>query len=550
MRRARQGVWLTCAIAAAAVVVTVATGCGQSEKVVGGSATVAMPTAPDYLDPQLAYSTEAAEADWIAYTPLLTYRHKEGGDGTELIPGLALRLPRISPEGRRYRLVLRKGLVYSNGRPVKASDFKYTIERAVRLGWPGKRFITNNVVGADAFDKGRAKHISGIITDDTTGKINIKLVHADGAFSNVIALPATGLVPSGTPINDLSRNPPPGVGAYRITDVVPGKRWTMVKNDRFASLDLPDIPHGNLERITVKVERNAPAAVDKVLRNRADNFDPGTPLPAGTPARVRTEAQKRFDEVPIPSTLYFFMNTTEPPFSSELARRAVVTALDRHALAKLSKGALVPDCYLLPQGIVGHPTASCPWGDADDTGDIRTARQLVRASGTLGAPVTVWVEDSSPQRAYARYYTKLLNRLGFSASLSVVATAQDFGKAGKTRTDPQTGFASWFNDFPNPIDFYSVLNSHSIGPPGGPNAGRVQDLFIQQQLEKLSLTPAQELNSVAADWRDLDEYAAQKAYLAVIGTQQVPKLMSDRIDFGSALIHPLFLSDWSSWSLH
>src|SRR5436305_363139 len=185
MRRIQKGVWLTCAIASAAVAITVAIGCGQSEKVVGGSATVAMPTAPDYLDPQLAYSTEGAEADWIAYTPLLTYRHREGGEGTDLIPGLALRLPRISPEGRRYRLTLRKGLVYSNGRPVKASDFKYTIERAIRLGWPGKRFLTDNIVGAAAYDRGRARHVSGIVTDDTTGKINIKLVRADGAFSNV-----------------------------------------------------------------------------------------------------------------------------------------------------------------------------------------------------------------------------------------------------------------------------------------------------------------------------------------------------------------------------
>ena len=81
---------------------------------------------------------------------------------------------------------------------------------------------------------------------------------------------------------------------------------------------------------------------------------------------------------------------------------------------------------------------------------------------------------------------------------------------GRGRTEPQTGFASWFNDFPNPIDFYSVLDSRFIGPPGSPNAGHVNDLFIQQQLEKLSLVPAQDLGSAAGEWRDLDEYAAQE----------------------------------------
>jgi peptide/nickel transport system substrate-binding protein len=508
-----------------------------------------MATPPDYLDPQLAYTTEAAEADWIAYTPLLTYRHKSGSDGTELIPGLAQRLPRVSPDGRLYRLVLRKGLVYSNGRPVVASDFKYTIERAIRLGWPGQRFLTDNLVGAEAFASGDTQDISGISAEDASGQITIKLVRPWGAFENVLALPATGLVPTGTPMRDLSASPPPGVGAYRIADVVPGRRWTMVRNDGFAALDIPDVPSGSLERIGVKVVHSPGAAASQVISGRADGFDPGAPLPPGTQRRARALGSNRFDLIGIPSTLYFFLNTVEPPFDSELARRAVIAALNRPYLAKLGKGTLVPDCYLIPDGIAGHPTASCPYGDANDPGDLKDARQLVQASGTAGTPVVVWVEDSSPERAYARYYTKLLTRLGFDARTQTAATAQDFGRVGKTQVDPQTGFGSWFNDFPNPIDFFAVLGRRFIGPSGSPNAGHVDDLFIQQQVEKLSLIAAQDLGSVAGEWRDLDEYAAKKAYLAVFGTQQVPKLISERIDPSSAVIHPLFLSDWSSWSL-
>jgi peptide/nickel transport system substrate-binding protein len=545
---------LRVAIAAAGCAATVAafallSGCGSDEKVVGGTARVVMVAPPDYLDPQLAYTTEAAAADWIAYTPLLTYRHKGGADGADLIPGLALRMPRISPDGRRYSLALRKGLAYSNGRPVMASDFEYTIERAIRLGWPGTRFLTGNIVGAEAFERRQATDISGISTDDASGQISVTLIRPWAAFENVLALPATGLVPSGTQMRDLSANPPPGVGAYRITDVVPGRSWTMVRNQRFEALDLPDIPAGSLERINVKVVHSPGAAANQVLAGRADSFDPGATLPPGIKTRAEALGSKRFDMVGIPSTLYFFLNTVAPPFTSELARRAVITALDRSYMAKLGKGALEPGCYLIPEGITGHPTATCPYGDADDQGDLPAARQLAAESGVTGTPVTVWVEDSSPERAYARYDTKLLNRLGFDARTQTAATPQDFGRVGETQTDPQTGFASWFNDFPNPIDFYAVLDSRLIGPPGSPNAGHIDDIFIQQQLEKLSLVPAQDLGSAAGDWRDLDEYAARKAYLAVVGTQLVPKLISERLDPSSAVIHPLFLSDWSSWSL-
>jgi peptide/nickel transport system substrate-binding protein len=526
----------------------VAGGCGGDDRPVGGSATVEMSTPPDYLDPQLAFTSEAAEADWIAYTPLLTYRHKEAPAGTELTPGLAQRLPHISPNGKRYVFTLRRGLVYSNGVPVTARDFEYTIRRAIRLGWGGRHFITDHVVGAREYEDRTAKEISGIEADDTTGRIEILLRHPFGAFGNVLALPATGLVPSGTPMRDLSRNPPPGVGAYRITDVVPNRSWTMVKNPGFEQLDIPDVPAGSLERIKVRINPNRLAAADEVISNRADGYDPATPLAPIALLRARAVAGDRLEPVRIPATYYFFLNTTTPPFSSELARRAVVTALDRPGLTQLANGSLEPACYLIPDGVPGHPSSSCPYGDADAEGDLQAARELVIQSGTARAAVTVWGENSAPQRAYVRHYVNMLRRLGYRADARLVEPPHYYAKVGSPRVNPQTGVGSWFNDFPNPADFYEVVSS-STNPGRSANLGRVDDLFIRQQLAELNLVPAQDLASAAGQWRDLEEYTAKKAYLAVFGTQQVPKLMSERMNFGSAVVHPLFLSDWSTWSL-
>jgi peptide/nickel transport system substrate-binding protein len=546
--RVRLGRRLGVALIGSACVVAAAGGCAGDDRTVGGSATVEMSTPPDYLDPQLAYTTEAAEAGWIVYTPLLTYRHKEGPAGTELIPGLAQRLPHISPNGKRYVFTLRRGLVYSNGVPVSASDFEYTIRRAIRLGWGGRGFITDHVVGAREYEDRTAKEISGIEADDTTGRIEILLRHPFGAFGNVLALPATGLVPSGTPMKDLSRDPPPGVGAYRITEVVPNRSWTMVKNPAFERLDIPEVPAGSLERIKVRINPNRVAAADDVISNRADGYDPATPLAPITLLRAQAVAGDRFGSAPIAATYYFFLNTTAPPFSSELARRAVVMALDRPALSELANGSLEPECYLLPDGIPGHPSSGCPYGEADGEGDLQAARDLVIHSGTAGSSVTVWGENSAPQRAFVRHYVKLLGGLGYRADARLVEPAHYYAKVGSQRVNPQTGFGSWFNDFPHPADFYEVVSA-TAAPGRSANLGRVDDLFIRQQLAELNLVPAQDLASAAGQWRDLEEYTAKKAYLAVFGTQQVPKLMSERMNFGSAVIHPLFLSDWSTWSL-
>ena len=58
-----------------------------------------MSSPPNSLDPGLGYTVEASEADWLVYTPLLTYAHLNGTAGTALIPGLATALPTISANG-------------------------------------------------------------------------------------------------------------------------------------------------------------------------------------------------------------------------------------------------------------------------------------------------------------------------------------------------------------------------------------------------------------------------------------------------------------------
>jgi peptide/nickel transport system substrate-binding protein len=204
---------------------TGAAGGGAQE---GGTVTVLMGTAPDFLDPGLGYTTQSAEATWITYTPLLTYRHEGGTRGGELIPGLATALPEVSRDGLTYTLTLRRGLEFSDGRAVRASDFAYTIQRSIRVNWGGKSFYTNNIEGAAAYDSGDAQDISGITTDDASGRITIRLTEAYGAFPNVLAFPSSGLVPSGTPMRNLSADPPPGVGPYMITSATANRGFTPV----------------------------------------------------------------------------------------------------------------------------------------------------------------------------------------------------------------------------------------------------------------------------------------------------------------------------------
>ena len=525
--------------------------CGGSSAAVreGGTATVLMGTAPDYLDPQEGYTTQAAEPDWITYTPLLTYRHAAGNAGTELIPGLAQDLPKVSKDGRTYTLTLRKGLVFSNGRPVRASDFTATIERAIRLNWGGKSFFTNYIAGASAFDRGASNTISGIETDNATGKITIHLTTAYGAFDNVLAFPAAGLVPSGTPAKNLSNDPPPGVGPYVITDVSPNRTFALVKNPRFASLRIPGIPTGHLARVQVNITSNTQSEAEQVLDNQADAFDAGDTLPPSLLPQIESKASDRFSRQSIPSTFYFFLNTRTKPFDNPLAREAVNYALDRRALVRLASGFLKPECYFLPEGIAGHPTGSCAYGSRDGAPDLAKAKALVQQAGLVGTPVTVWGQTRSPRKQYVEYYTSVLNKIGFKATPKIISDSIYFPTIGNAKTGAQTGFADWLQDFPNPSDFYLLMDAKSIQPTNNENFGNVDDPHIQRELARLDAVPATSLDSVAGEWQKLDDYTAKKAYAAVYGSEELPMFFSNRIDFQTAIFHPLYLNDWTSWQL-
>jgi peptide/nickel transport system substrate-binding protein len=515
----------------------------------GGTANVLFGTAPDSLDPQFGYTTQAAEPDWISYTGLLTYAHASGTAGGQLIPGLAESLPQVSANGLTYTLTLRKGLVFSDGKPVKASDFTYTIERALKLNWGGKSFFTNYIKGAADFDKGKAKTISGIKADDATGKITITLISAYGAFGNVIAFPSAGLVPTGTKMSNLPNSPPPGVGPYEISSVVPNKSFTLSKNPHWAAMNIPGIPAGHLDKIVVTITSNTQSEAQQVLSNQADNFDAADEVPGSLLPQIQSQASGRFAFETSPQTFYFFLNTQTKPFSNLLARQAVNYAVDKRATQRLASGALDPACYFLPPGLVGHPTAPCPYGDPNAAPDLAKAKQLVQQSGMAGTPVTVWGETRSPRKEYIDYFTSVLNQIGFKATPKIIADATYFTTIGNAKTNPQTGFADWAQDFPNPSDFYLLIDSTSIQAVNNQNFSNVKDPHVQSELAVLNKVPATQLSTVASRWEALDQYVTSKAYEVPYGYSKSPKFLSTKIDFGSAIFHPVYFNDWTSWQL-
>jgi len=517
----------------------------------GGEITISQSSQPDYLDPALSYTVNGWEPMWLVYTPLLTYAHEEGTAGAELIPGLAEDLPEVSEDGLTYTLTLRDGLTYSDGTDVVASDFERTIQRVLNLESGGAPFY-QVIEGAEDYLAGNDPEadISGIETDDESGEITITLTEADSSFANVLAMNFAGLVPGDTEFKNLTESPPPGVGTYEITESVPNRQFVMERVDGFADLGL-EIPEASIDTITTQIIKNPQQSTQDVLNGELDYQQ--DPPPADLKPTVIEQADDRYEEFTTSSTYYFFMNHDVAPFDDPLVREAVNYGVDKPALARLFAGELAPGCSFLPPGMPGYDeafdTTECPYGDPTQPPDIAKAQDLLKQAGADGTAVTVYGNTDDPTPAVTQAYADMLNEIGLDAEVELLDGGVYFQTVGNAKTEAQTGFTNWFQDFPHPLNFYFLVDGDTIQPTNNQNFGNVNDPKINDTIDELSLET--DLEAVADQWAELDRYLIEPPQSSIVpyGHRKLATFVSERIDFESIIQHPVYQNDYSSFAL-
>src|SRR5215213_7584455 len=518
----------------------------------GGSITISQTSQPDYMDPALTYTVNGVEPLWLVYTPLITYAREEGQAGAKLIPGLAEDLPDISADGLTYKLKLRSGQKYSDGTPVKASDFEHAIKRVLNLESGGSAFYLV-IDGAEEYlDAGKADgDISGITTDDKTGDITIKLTEPDGSFSNVLAMWFVGLVPSDTPFKNMTKDPPPGVGPYMVTESVPNRQFVMERSKEFDKNPIPGVPSANIDKITTKIIKSAQRQAQDVINGNLDYMQ--DPPPADIKPEVKAKYSDRYKEITTASTYYMFMNTRVAPFDDPKVREAVNWGVDKPGLARLFAGEVAPGCSFLPPGVPGFDEAldvdDCPWGNPNEPPDLEKARSLIKEAGVDGMDVTVYGNNDDPTDKVTEAYADMLNKMGFNAKPKILDGGVYFQTIGNQKTKAQTGFANWFQDFPHPKNFMFLVDGASIQDTNNQNFGNVDDPEITKGIAELNKEP--EITSEVADkWKDLNDKLVERAWIAPYGHRKLATFFSERMDFDNCSdFSPVWNNDYTSWCL-
>ncbi len=518
--------------------------CGSSDRKEGGTLTGSYASFPDYLDPQLSYTQEGWTAMYDTYLPLLTYKRANGEEGGEVVPGLAESMPKITNGGKTYTLTLHKGLKYSDGVPVKASDFESTIERLFLINSPGSPFY-ESIVGAEEFAKTKKGGISGIKTNDKTGKIEIELTGPRGTFTNELGMLFAALLPPGTPAKNVSADPPAATGPYYITKSEPGRGWSYERNPYWAKANGPKIDtvsDGNFDKIEISVVRNDATQVNEIERDKTMWMQSLVPSDQREKIINKYEGTQFRVDHPI-NAYYFWMNTEKTPFDDLKVRQAVNYAVDSAALERIYAGSLAATHQILPLGMPGYEELNLY------PHSMAKAKQLLKEANPSDMDITVWTDNESPNDEAGAYYQDVLTKLGFNAKLKTINADNYFALIGnETTPDLDTGWTNWYEDYPNPNDFFQpLLAGESIAPTNNTNLSRTDVPELNEKIAKLSeepLGPEQE-----AEYAALDKAYMELAPWVPYGTNTTSTFVDSEIDLEKVIFNPTFGHPLTSFEL-
>ena len=468
--------------------------------------------APQQIDPANAYYPEAWRTLVLTNDGLVAFRRAGGQAGTELVPDLAVAPPSVSDDGRRYTFQLRSGIRYSDGRSLKASDVRYSLERVYKLEpepQPAAVDFYRAIVGAARCAK-RRSHCDlsrGIVTDDAEGTVTFRLSAPDPEFLFKLALPFAYVVPKGTSLREAVQRPLPGTGPYRIVSTSRIGSLRLTRNPSFREWSSAAQPAGYPDEILIRAIEETRQRWRLVAGGKADYM-----TASGEPLTVAAIDRPRLHIRPLPATFHLMIDTTRPPFDRIGTRRAVNFAVDRNRVVRLggSPPTARATCQVLPPNFPGY-RRYCPYtadpGRAPQSTAAR-AKRLVAASGTAGMGVALWWHESFGKQV-GRYLEQQLDSLGYRVRLRVFSG--DIGRYFAALEAPGASWNlagnAWYADYPTPSTFINVLACSSPYNPGH-FCDRAIDAKLRRALRLQTESAVAANESWAALDRDLTDSAA------------------------------------------
>jgi oligopeptide transport system substrate-binding protein len=398
-------------------------------------------------------------------------------DGGAPLPGVAERWE-TSDDGLTWTFHLRANARWSNGDPVTAGDFVYSIRRALApaTGAP-KVPLFFPIRNAQAFYRDELTDITqvGVAAPDAR-RLVITLAHPQHDFAALVASgpwipvhPATidRHGPSWTRPGNLVGN-----GPFVLTEWSPHQRIIVQRNPNYWNPD------------AIRLDAIHFLAFDsgdtEERAFRAGQLDVTMTVPIAKLDSYRRTAPEVLQSAPLHEIRFLALNITRPPLNDIRVRRALSLALDRQTLVdKVLKSGQKPAYSFVPPGLGGHTPQAKLMEDSAE------ARRLLAAAGFPGGngfpqlELTSWGAANQVLEAIQQRWN---TELGISVTL--VRREAQTHLAALAAGDYSLAFATAIPDYDGAVDLLQHFTTGNVANYPHWNRSDYDELIARQALHE------------------------------------------------------------------
>ena len=402
---------------------------------------------PPTLDPHLSGDTTSAGVVVEIYSGLVALN-----TDLQLVPDVADRWE-ISQDGKTYTFHIRDNARFHDGKPITASDFKWSLERAASpdTASPVADTYLGDIVGIHDVLEGNSTDISGVkVIDDRTLQIEIDAPKAyflaKMTYPTAYVLDRENVEAGGASWTDA----PNGSGPFRLAEYTVGEVIVLERNENFYL----EPPH--LDSVIMHLAGGQSMAMyenDEIDITGVGLFELDRVLDPNEPLNKELVIAP-----PSFTTFYIGFNATEPPFDDPKFRQALTHAVDKDLIANEVLSTLVTPAYgVLPPGFPGYnvnleglqydPDLARQLLSESKYPDAETRPRIVvtvpGTGGSIGLDMEVVIEMWRQE-------------LGVEVEIQQVEWATYLQDLNANRFQAFGG-SGWQADYPDPQDFLDIL---------------------------------------------------------------------------------------------
>lgn len=381
----------------------------------------------------------------------------------------------ISPDNKVYTFHLKQGITFSDGTPVTAQTYVYTLTRALlpAENSPIATFFEGNIVGAMDVNSKRATTLAGVKAVDNQ-TLQITLTQPTPYFlevlTNYLYFPLNKAVISQYGETDWPNHvagSAVGTGPFMVKEWDHKVKMVLVPNPHYygAKTKLTEVDMSFVNDPHTAFEAYQAKEYDFVW-----NIMPSE--------QANAQSMAGFTRKSLLQTDLLFFNNKMPPFDNVAVRQAFAYAIDKPLLVHaIFKDAVVPAQTIIPPGMPGYQP-NYP-GLPFDKAKAKSLIQGVYPDVSKVPPITFSYPNSQVTPAESATLQQMWqDALGIHVNLRPVdLTAYN---TQTTNHQVQFGFTQWGADFPDPYDWLAL----NLLPNASNNSGEWNNAAFAQTISQ------------------------------------------------------------------